>query len=115
MSETDLYVAVDDHTFDHNGLPVVIHAGDVVRAGNKIMRGRQANWVPLQIILAHDDDLPPSYAKIIVLGAGELESSAFRRWFPVLGKAPGPAPRPRCGGDQDGGQRLINNMLTTVC
>lgn len=49
MATEDLYVGKEPVTFEHEGSPVFIGPGIVVRAGHPIMAGREDLFVPLVV------------------------------------------------------------------
>ncbi len=53
----DLYVAKSGATFDLDGQPVFVNAGDIARAGHPVLRGHMYLFEPLRV--KYDLPKPP--------------------------------------------------------
>ena len=82
----ELYVATEDFTFDTADGHAMVHAGAIVRAGHMVMKGHDSFFEPFTVLVAFDEDLPPTPATITVMGDGEL-ASGVRRRFAIWTKA----------------------------
>ncbi len=63
MSETDLLMCKDGFTCDYLGQPVFVNAGDVIRAGHPVLRGREQFFVPLIVKFDHAPPAAPARAE----------------------------------------------------
>lgn len=76
--EPDLVVCTESATWEYQGLPVFVHPGQVMLRTHPYIRGHEAMFEPLTVILGEQPDVELSTATIRVVGDKQA-AGAYRR------------------------------------